>query len=94
MVTASLFIALLAAFLVVFLVLLAFTIIFPIQWARLVDREYEFFLRRGLVSESVSRGFKRLEKGFVLKLALAGTIIVGLMDMTVVVMRYVLGFRI
>ena len=90
----STFIGLLAAFLVVFLIMLAFTIIFPGQWARLVDREHEFFLKRGLVSESVSRGFKRLEKGIVIKLALAATVFIGLLDLATVILRYVLGFRI
>ena len=84
----------LAAFLVVFLVLLAFTIIFPGQWARLIDREHEFFLKHGLVSESVSRGFKRLEKGIVIKLGLAATVFIGLLDLATVILRYVLGFRI
>ncbi len=87
-------IILLAAFLFTWFAWLVFTLIFPRQWARMVDREHDFFLKRGLVSESVSRGFKQLEKGIVLRLALAGTILVALMDLTVVVLRYVLGFRI
>lgn len=94
MISVSVFIGLLVAFLVLWLVLLAFMVIFPGQWARLIDREHEFFLKRGLISESVSREFKRLEKGVVIKLALVGTILIGLMNLTIIVLRYVLGFRI
>jgi hypothetical protein len=84
----------LTAFLVVGLAPLAVTLVFPDAWSRLVDREHDFFLKRCLVSESVSRGFKRLEKGFAIKLALFGTIIIGFMDLTLVLLRYVLGLRI
>jgi hypothetical protein len=84
---------LLAAFLLVWSVWLAFTFVFPDKWARLVDREHEFFLKRGIVSASVSRGFKRLEKGIMLRVVLTGTIIIGLMDLTIVLLRCVLGFR-
>ena len=36
---------------------------FPRKWAALVDRENDFWIRRGVVKESTSGWVRRLEKG-------------------------------
>jgi hypothetical protein len=39
----------------------------PEQWSRLVDRENDFWLKRGLISTSLSEWTRRLEKGLLLR---------------------------
>lgn len=36
---------------------------FPRKWAALVDRENDFWIRKGVVKDSTSGWFRRLEKG-------------------------------
>lgn len=82
----------LLVFLFVWLFWLVFTLLFPDKWAWLVDQEQKFLLKHGLVSESFSRHLERMEKGMVLKLVLGATILLGAMALTLIVLRYVLGF--
>ncbi len=84
----------LLVFLAVWLLWLAMVLIFPGKWTWFVDWEHDFFLRRGWLTPSVSRALKRLETGLMLKLALAGTILLGSMSLVVVIGRYFLGLRI
>jgi hypothetical protein len=49
----------------------------PARWATFVDWEYDFWVRRGLISPSLAEKCKRLEKGLVLKCLVAVTAILG-----------------
>jgi hypothetical protein len=82
----------LVVFLFVWLFWLVFTLLFADRWAWLVDREQRFLMKHGLVSESFSRHLERMEKGIVLKVALGATVLLGTMALTLIVLRYVLGF--
>jgi len=84
----------LIVFVVVWLTWLVFVFIFPAKWSRFIDWEHAFFLKRGVLSESFSREVKRLETGIVMKTALAGTILLALMALALVVGRYFLGLHI
>ena len=82
----------LLVFLFVWVFWLVFTLLFPDRWAWLVDREQKFLLKHGLVSESFSRHLERMEKGIVLKMVLGATVLLGTMALTLIVLRYILGF--
>jgi hypothetical protein len=82
----------LLVFLFVWVFWLIFTLLFPDQWAWLVDQEQKFLLKHGLVSESFSRHLDRMEKGIVLKVVLGATVLLGTMALILIVLRYVLGF--
>lgn len=73
---------------------LLLVLVFPRAWEKFVDWENDFFLRRGLIPSSLGLTLKRLEKGFVLKLVLAATILLACMALAIVVGRYFLGYRI
>ena len=53
----------------------------PATWGSLVDRENDFWVRRGWLSPALAEKIKSLEKGFVLKLILAA---LALISVTVV----------
>lgn len=88
------FILALTAFLLVWLLWLAFTLIFPRQWSQFVDLEHEFLVNRGLCSKALSDHLKRMEKGIVLKTLLLATIILGLMAFVLVIVHDVCGLSV
>ena len=92
--SASLLILFLFGFILAWVALFLFSIVSPAGWNRFVDRVHEFFLERRFISNLVSEQMKILEKGFVVRLILAATILVAAMDLSVCVMRFVLGLRI
>ena len=56
----------LTLFLGAWLVLL---VVFPRTWAALLDREYDFLVRKGLLSQSLSDRVRKIEKGGIIPLA-------------------------
>ena len=42
---------------------LVLMVVFPRTWATLLDREYDFLVRKGLLSQSLSDRARRIEKG-------------------------------
>jgi hypothetical protein len=91
---AGLLILFLVCFLMTWLALFVFSIISPAGWSRKVDRIHQYFLQRRIISNRVSEQMKILEKGFVLRLILAATILIATLDLSVCVMRFALGIRI
>ena len=91
---AGLLILFLVCFLVTRLALFVFSIISLARWNRMVDRVHHYFLQRRIISSRVSEQMKILEKGFVLRLILAATILIATVDLSVCVMRFVLGLQI
>jgi hypothetical protein len=49
---------------------LAYTVVLPEKWARLVEKENEFWVRHGIVSRRSAERSKRFEKGWGFKLVL------------------------
>ena len=49
---------------------LGFALLFPRGWDSMVDREYAFWVRIGVIGESASSRLKRFEKGPGLKLTI------------------------
>jgi len=58
----------------------------PDRWASWVDRENDFWVRKGIISASFSQEFRRLEKGIVLKLLVGGGALIGTLEV------FILGF--
>jgi hypothetical protein len=56
---------------------LAFVIIRPSAWSSLVDRENDFWVRRGWVSSAFAEKIKSLEKGIILKLLLGAMALIS-----------------
>jgi len=56
----------------------------PARWAAFVDWEYDFWVRRGLLSPSRAEKFKRLEKGLVLKCLVGATAVVGALFLVII----------
>jgi len=55
---------------------LAYTIVLPERWARLVERTHEFEVRHGIESRRTAEWSKRFEKGWGLKVVLLFGIVV------------------
>ena len=55
---------------------LTYTIVLPQKWARLVEKENEFWVRHGIVSRRTAERSKRFEKGWGFKLILLFGIVV------------------
>jgi hypothetical protein len=67
---------------------LAYTIVLPEQWARLVERTHEFEVRHGIESRRTAERCKRFEKGWGLK----GILLFGLVVQAAgIVVQLVLG---
>jgi hypothetical protein len=77
---------------VISLALLWFTIARPDQWSRMVDKENDFWVGKGIVSSSASAWFRRFEKGRGQKvlIALIGVLgVAGFICMTILVRHHV-----
>ena len=48
---------------------LVLMVVFPRKWAALLDMEYDFLVRRGLLSRSLSDRVRRIERGGAIPLA-------------------------
>ena len=48
---------------------LVLLVVFPRKWAALLDREYDFLVRKGLLSQSLSDRVRKIEKGSAISLA-------------------------
>jgi hypothetical protein len=57
----------------------------PEWWARLVDRENDFWRGRGIISASFAERMKRLEKGRLAKILIGGTAILGMVGLAVLI---------
>ena len=53
-------------------------VVFPRKWAALVDREYDFLVRRGLMPKTLSNRVKRMETGGGIRLAVGALFLVYL----------------
>lgn len=54
----------------IFALWLAFIILLPKTWGKIVDKESAFWVKTGLLSESIVEGTKKFEKGIGLKILL------------------------
>jgi hypothetical protein len=54
----------------------------PQKWAAIVDRENDFWVKRGLQSAQTAEKFKRWEKGRVLKVLLSVAAVLGTLVLT------------
>jgi hypothetical protein len=50
----------------------------PNLWSRLVDKENDFWVKRGIISASFSDKFRRFEKGLGLKILIAAGALLGI----------------
>ena len=66
------------AFIVISNICLWFMIARPEQWGRLVDRENDFWVSKGIVSPSLSGWFRQFEKGLGLKILLGISTLLGM----------------
>ena len=53
--------------LILSLIFLAFIIIFPSIWASIVDKENNFWVKKGIFKESTAKRMAKYEKGNILK---------------------------
>jgi hypothetical protein len=63
---------------------LGFMLCQPARWAAFVDWEYDFWVRRGLLSPSRAEKCKRLEKGLWLKCLVGATAGVGTLFLLII----------
>lgn len=64
--------------------LLWYLIARPVEWSRLVDKENDFWVNRGIVSASFSDRFRRFEKGIGLKVLVGIGAILGTVGFLVI----------
>lgn len=69
---------------VVSLLWLGFMLCQPARWAAFVDWEYDFWVRRRLLSPSRAEKCKRLEKGLGLKCLVGATALVGMLFLVII----------
>jgi hypothetical protein len=67
-----------AAVAVVSLATLVFVVVRPAGWASIVDRENNFWVRRGWISSQLAEKFKALEKGFTMRVVLGALFLMSL----------------
>jgi hypothetical protein len=59
----------------------------PAKWGAFVDWEYNFWVRRGVISPALAEKCKRLEKGFVLKWLVGATVLLGTVCLVITGLR-------
>lgn len=67
---------------------LLFMVLKPDIWGRIVDKESDFWVRKGLFSASFAEKFKRLEKGIVMKLLVGCLVFIGVYGLAFLTVKF------